>query len=219
MSTHYVVWFWLWAGVLKLAGVPPENYYNQGNRWYQAGQFAQAEQAYARACGEPRLRYAAFFNAGNAAYRRGDYGRALLDYEGALDAKPEDEDAWHNLELARQRAASANAGTRADAAAPPREHSLALLPPPSAARVLSGSAGSGADQALSQIRAQEHRLSGYFSPRREEINTGATGRDIFDLPPDQLAAYIRRETLAGYPFKPGSSLQENQEKQSDEVDW
>lgn len=42
-----------------------------------------------------------FYNLGNAYYRKGIIGKSILNYERALKLDPSDDDARHNLELAR----------------------------------------------------------------------------------------------------------------------
>lgn len=217
--THYIACCWLAAWLLHRLGAPPVNYYNQGNREYAAGRYAQAEQAYRKAAVRGPLQARAYFNAGNAAYRRGDYGRAVTYYESALDGDPNDADVWHNLELARRKAEAQTADAPPAPAAEKRGLALARSPASPAMSSPSRNGETDADRLLSRMRAEERRLSGYLAPRPVEINTGDSGRDIFDLPPDQLADYIREQTQAGYPFKPGSSLWEKKKEEKDEIDW
>ncbi len=172
---------WVLGWLLGLAGVPAENYFNEGNRWYRAGRFDLAEQAYRRAAPDGKMRGRAYYNAGNAAYQRGDYTRAMADFEAALELDPDDDDAWHNLELARRRAAP-----------PPQQRTLAQNGDP--------------------------RPVGRYLP--DGASAGPNGReDIFTLAPEDLAEYIRTQTLAGYPFRPGSSLPKHRTEQDEVEDW
>lgn len=174
---------WVLGWLLALAGVPAENYYNEGNRWYLAGRFDLAEEAYRQAMSAGKVRGRAYYNAGNAAYRRGDYAQAMADFEAALELDPEDDDAWHNLELARLRA----------------------VPPP-------------APQERTLAQNGEPRPMGRYLPNG--VGAGPGGReDIFTLPPEDLAEYIKTQTLAGYPFRPGSSLPERRTVKDEVEDW
>jgi tetratricopeptide (TPR) repeat protein len=71
----------------------------RGNQLYEAGEFEEAvdlyEEAVSRGAVSPELRY----NLGNAYYKSGNLGRAVLNYERSLRLAPRDEDARANLEL------------------------------------------------------------------------------------------------------------------------
>lgn len=86
--------------------------YNLGNVLFERGNFEEAERVYGEALrgadddARPVVRY----NLGNAHFRlaekKGDprgYQQAITDYEAVLAVKPEDADAKHNLEVARER--------------------------------------------------------------------------------------------------------------------
>jgi tetratricopeptide (TPR) repeat protein len=184
---RYICAVWLWTWLSGLAGIPAENYYNQGNRWYRAGRYDLAEGAYRHAAQGERVRVKALFNAGNAAFQRGEYTRAMDDYTQVLELDPLDPDAWHNLELARRKA----------------------NPEGNEEQV-----GAGARHAKERTATPEGLTGG-------EDAAGSTGReDIFSLPPEALADYLREQTQAGYPFRPGSSVRgPKEEKQDDVVDW
>jgi len=71
---------------------------------YESGQFIQAAQAYQQLADQGFADSVLFFNLGNAFFKQGDYGRAILNYRRAEQLAPRDEDIAANLELARARA-------------------------------------------------------------------------------------------------------------------
>ncbi|HEX4955018.1 MAG TPA: tetratricopeptide repeat protein [Thermoanaerobaculia bacterium] len=75
-----------------------------GSARYQLGDFAGAEEAFARAARSARLEVAAqaLYGLGNAAYRQGRLEEAIGHWEQNLSLAPGDEDARFNLELARR---------------------------------------------------------------------------------------------------------------------
>jgi len=73
----------------------------EGNRYYEAGQFAEAAAAYqvlVDAGAEDSMLY---YNLGNAYYKMGDLGHAVLNYRRAQRLAPRDPDVAANLQLAR----------------------------------------------------------------------------------------------------------------------
>ncbi|HHM21895.1 MAG TPA: tetratricopeptide repeat protein [Bacteroidetes bacterium] len=80
--------------------------FEKANDAYQAGRFEEAielyEQVAAPGFRSPELEY----NLGNAYYRAGKTGKAILHYERALLLSPGDEDVLYNLRLARQKVQS-----------------------------------------------------------------------------------------------------------------
>ena len=71
----------------------------QGVAWFRGGEFAKAEQAFARAA-TPE----AEFNRGNCLVMLGKYEAAVARYERALELRPEWEDARVNRDIAAARA-------------------------------------------------------------------------------------------------------------------
>lgn len=101
----------------------PEIQYNIGNVLYRLGDWDGAAEQYARAeaSAEPVLRPDASFNLGDALFRREDYAGAAQAFRRALEARPDDEDAKRNLELAlraleadRSRGGPDDGGERSD---------------------------------------------------------------------------------------------------------
>jgi len=74
------------------------------NQVYEAGQFEQAVQAYEQLVAQGYEDSVLFYNLGNAYYKQGDYGRAILNYRRAQRLGPRDPDIEANLALARAQA-------------------------------------------------------------------------------------------------------------------
>lgn len=92
----------LTSGTTAAAG-PFEERFEVANRAYEEGDFERAETEY-RAILEYGLRAPEiYYNLGNAHYRQGHLGRAILSYERVLRLVPGDDDARFNLEYCRQR--------------------------------------------------------------------------------------------------------------------
>jgi len=73
----------------------------RGNGMYETGDYEGAVAAYRDAVSSGVVAPALYYNLGNAHYRTGDLGRAVLNYERALRLAPRDEDARANLALVR----------------------------------------------------------------------------------------------------------------------
>jgi tetratricopeptide (TPR) repeat protein len=75
------------------------------NALYEGEQFVEAAQAYEQLIDSGVSSSALFYNLGNAYYRQGDHGRAILNYLRAQQLDPTDHDIESNLALARSVAA------------------------------------------------------------------------------------------------------------------
>lgn len=75
-----------------------------GNTEYAAGRFKEAAEKYETAVAAGATNAAVFYNLGNAWYRAGDLGRAILNYERALALEPRHPEAAANVRLAREKA-------------------------------------------------------------------------------------------------------------------
>ncbi|MCB0583991.1 MAG: SH3 domain-containing protein [Phaeodactylibacter sp.] len=73
------------------------------NQAYQDKEYAEAIRQYEEILLDGYYSEALYYNLGNAYYRNGELGRAILNYHRALNLAPKDEDILHNLELARSR--------------------------------------------------------------------------------------------------------------------
>jgi tetratricopeptide (TPR) repeat protein len=74
------------------------------NQLYETGQVDLAVQAYEQLAGQGVVDSALFYNLGNAYFKQGDPGRAILTYRRAQNLAPRDPDIEANLALARAQA-------------------------------------------------------------------------------------------------------------------
>ncbi len=77
----------------------PEQLYDEANQAYRLGKFADAIQKYEKAL-DGAVSGEALYNLGNAYYKSGNIGKAILNYERAKKLLANDEDVYHNLQLA-----------------------------------------------------------------------------------------------------------------------
>lgn len=73
----------------------------EANRLYEAGQFAEATAAYQALVDTGVMSGIAYYNLGNAYFKIGDVGRAILNYRRAQQLLPRDADVADNLRLAQ----------------------------------------------------------------------------------------------------------------------
>jgi tetratricopeptide (TPR) repeat protein len=73
----------------------------QANHLYEAGEFAQAAATYQTLVDSGVVDGVLYYNLGNAYFKSGDLGRAILNYRRAQRMLPRDEDIAANLALAR----------------------------------------------------------------------------------------------------------------------
>jgi len=71
------------------------------NQLYESGQYAQAAQGYQQLADQGFADSALYYNLGNAYFKQGDYGRAILSYRRAAQLAPRDADIQTNLNLVR----------------------------------------------------------------------------------------------------------------------
>ena len=81
--------------------VPPpkrtaESFLDEGNVYFNVGQYGLAVERYTQAIEMDGDLTAAFYNRANAHTRSGDFERALADYDRALELQPRDADALNN---------------------------------------------------------------------------------------------------------------------------
>ena len=90
------------AGLAPGAAAPLQlEFYQEGNRLYQEGDFEGALSSYLRVVEAGFESGEVYYNIGNAYFKVGDLARAILYYERARRLRPGDEDVLANLDLAR----------------------------------------------------------------------------------------------------------------------
>ena len=90
----------IWLVGLRAAFAGPSDDFKSANQLYDAGRFAEAAAIYEKI--EPKTAHV-YYNLGNAHFREGKLGRAILDYERARQLAPRDPDIVANLKFAEQR--------------------------------------------------------------------------------------------------------------------
>ena len=66
----------------------PETFLEQGNHFYQKQQYDKAIESYSKVLNEGYESAELYFNLGNAYYRKGSLGYAILNFERALKLSP-----------------------------------------------------------------------------------------------------------------------------------
>lgn len=74
--------------------------FQQGNRYYEAGQYAEAVQAYEKILASGKENWQVHYNLGNAYFKQRQIGKAILYYEKARALNADNEDILFNLQLA-----------------------------------------------------------------------------------------------------------------------
>jgi len=94
LSTFFII------GCTFLVASQPEDTLQKGNVYYREGAYDKAIEEYKKLVDEGYIGTSLFYNLGNANYRTGKIGYAILYYEKALELSPSDEDIKHNLDFA-----------------------------------------------------------------------------------------------------------------------
>jgi tetratricopeptide (TPR) repeat protein len=100
------------AGNAGAAGQParpanPNTAFFSGNTAYQEGRYGDAVKAYEQILASGHESGAIYFNLGNAYFKDGELGKAILNYERAERLLPRDPDVRANLDFARDEAGTA----------------------------------------------------------------------------------------------------------------
>ena len=93
----------LFAGSATLQAAD-DSTFAKANQAYSEGRFQEAVDGYQSLVESGRLNANLFYNLGNAWFRVGDFGKAILNYERALALDPHHPEASANLRLARDEA-------------------------------------------------------------------------------------------------------------------
>lgn len=92
------------AAVSSTTFAQAEDHFAKGNEEFAAGRFAEAISQYDALVQSKEWSAALFYNLGNAWFRSGDFGRAVLNYKRALALEPSHPEAKANLRIARDEA-------------------------------------------------------------------------------------------------------------------
>lgn len=92
----------LFAGAAGGAGTVAQGY-NEANALYRQGKFREAASRYEEVVSQGVRNGNVFFNLGNAWFKAGEIGQAILAYERALKLMPGDEDVLSNLQFVNAR--------------------------------------------------------------------------------------------------------------------
>ena len=93
---------------LSRAGDVPSAF-EQANKLYEQGKFSEAAAAYEKLIASERVSPALYFNFGNALFKSGRIGRAILNYRLGEQLAPRDPDIRANLRFARNQVSGADA--------------------------------------------------------------------------------------------------------------
>ncbi|MBO7541848.1 MAG: tetratricopeptide repeat protein [Bacteroidales bacterium] len=80
-----------------------EELFNQANELYKSGNYPQSIELYNQILDAGYESATLYYNLGNAEFRNGSLGRAILNYERAYRLAPNDNDIFNNLEFARSK--------------------------------------------------------------------------------------------------------------------
>jgi tetratricopeptide (TPR) repeat protein len=86
--------------ILALLAVSPVDSYNQGNSYYENGNYPAAITEYQKALISAPSSYV-YYNLGNACFKNGQIGQAIINYRRARFLDPRDPDINNNLAFAR----------------------------------------------------------------------------------------------------------------------
>lgn len=107
--------------VVSPALAQADTQFAKANEEYAAGHFLEAIDGYKALVQSGQWSATLFYDLGNAYFRTGDFGRAILNYERALALEPRHPEADANLRIARDEARALELAVSAP------EHSLQLL--------------------------------------------------------------------------------------------
>lgn len=103
MKRIITVYIILFFSVLTIAAQSPDERYRQAGELYSSGDYSGSAAIYRQLYDEGYRSGDLLYNAGNAFFRSGDNGMAILFYERARLISPANEDIDYNLQIARAR--------------------------------------------------------------------------------------------------------------------
>jgi tetratricopeptide (TPR) repeat protein len=105
MKKHLCLWIIAIACFLgRAAAAADEDAFAKANQAYAETRFQEAAEGYESLVQSGHLNATLFYDLGNAYYRLGSFGKAILNYERALALDPRQPEADANLRLARDEA-------------------------------------------------------------------------------------------------------------------
>src|SRR5256885_10503107 len=93
--------FLLMTGFAAVVSAADESVFAKANQAYAEGRFAEAAAGYENLIRSGNWNANLFYDLGNARYRLGDFGQAILNFERGLALDPRHPEAEANLRLAR----------------------------------------------------------------------------------------------------------------------
>ncbi len=103
INRHVYFLLLLFVSALLNTASANEKLFNLANSAFKSGNYQQAIKLYDSLNTLTGPNYVIYYNLGNCYYKSGNLGKAILYYEKSLKYKPGDEDAEHNLRVARAR--------------------------------------------------------------------------------------------------------------------
>ncbi len=86
---------------LNVVAAQPTSTFEQANQLYEQRKYPEAAKAYSQLLEEEQLSPALRFNLGNALFKSGETGKAIVQYRLAAQLLPRDRDVLHNLRFSR----------------------------------------------------------------------------------------------------------------------
>lgn len=91
----------IFGGVVYADTMTPKELFTQANGYYTAGEYDKAIATYDKILAEGRESGSIYYNLGNSYFRKGNTGKAILNYERAKMIIPRDADLKANYKFAR----------------------------------------------------------------------------------------------------------------------
>lgn len=98
--TTRLFFFLVVVAIVPLYAETPEQFFDEANQAYRQARYTEAIQKYEQILQSGNISGELYYNLGNAYYKSGDIGKAVLNYERAAKLLGSDDDIRHNLHLA-----------------------------------------------------------------------------------------------------------------------
>lgn len=99
-SSFALIQFSFLITTLSVFGQHQQYLFDQANKLYEQEQYPAAIQKYLEVIHNGYESWQLYYNLGNAYYKTGQFGRAILSYERSLKLNPKNEDIQFNLQIA-----------------------------------------------------------------------------------------------------------------------